>query len=97
MGLFLFSMASGRSGSAGEDGHRARSRAQLRTRLCNGMKSRWTQQSCLELSVLPANPCLGRKAGRHAASGMGAWGGRQGGCWDPAGLVTFCPVPVILG
>lgn len=40
---------------------------------------RWTQESCLELSVLPANSCQGRKAGRHSASGIGAHGGRQGG------------------
>lgn len=37
-----------------------------------GWTSSWTQQSCLEQSVLSANSCPGRKAGRYAASGVGA-------------------------
>lgn len=34
--------------------------------------NRQTQQNCVEHSVLPANVCPGRRAGRDAAAGMGA-------------------------
>lgn len=62
-------------------------------RFVAGWTSSWTQQSYLERSVLPANSCPGRKAGRHAAGGIGAQEQRRrvlGSRWATDFLLGTC-------